>query len=120
MVLIKTEVMNWTELTDENQIEDIKEFSKTGIAVVYKHSHRCSTSNMALNRIESSWNNKEMIHAKPFFVNVIHARSLSNKIAETFGVRHESPQILIIKDEKCVYSASHLSISYPEVKRIAA
>jgi bacillithiol system protein YtxJ len=112
--------MNWTELADENQIDDIKEFSKTGVAVVYKHSHRCSTSTMALDRIEKAWNNEEMIHAKPFFVNVIHAKPLSNKIADFFGVRHESPQILIIKDGKCVYCASHLSISYPEVKRVAA
>jgi bacillithiol system protein YtxJ len=112
--------MNWIELTDENQINDIKEFSKTGAAIIYKHSHRCSTSSMALSRIEKSWNNNEMVHAKPFFVNVIHARSLSNKIADFFGVKHESPQLLIIKDEKCVYCASHLSISYPEVKSIAA
>ncbi|HXA02657.1 MAG TPA: bacillithiol system redox-active protein YtxJ [Cytophagaceae bacterium] len=112
--------MNWIELTDENQIDEIKEFSKTGVAIVYKHSHRCATCTMALARIERSWNNDEMLHTKPFFVNVVHARSLSNKIADFFEVRHESPQILIIKDEKCIYTASHLSISYPEVKRVAA
>jgi bacillithiol system protein YtxJ len=112
--------MNWVELTDENQINDIKEFSKTGMAIVYKHSHRCSTCSMALDRIERSWKDAEMKNAKPFFVNVINARALSNKIAEEFGVRHESPQILIIKDGKCVYNASHLSISYNEIKSKAA
>jgi bacillithiol system protein YtxJ len=112
--------MDWIKLTDENQINDIKEFSKTGVAVVYKHSYKCPTSTMALDRIERSWNKDEMVHAKPFFVNVIDARPLSNKIAEVFGIRHESPQILIIKDEKCVYNASHLGISYSEVKRVAA
>jgi bacillithiol system protein YtxJ len=112
--------MDWIELTDESQIKDIAEFSKTGTAVVYKHSHRCATCTMALDRLERSWKDSEMANAKPFFVNVINARSLSNKISETFGVRHESPQILVIKDGKCVYNASHLGITYEEVKRVAA
>jgi len=112
--------MEWIKLTDENQINDIKEFSKTGVAIVYKHSYKCATCTMALSRMEKSWNKDEMHNARPFFVNVIDARPLSNKIAEVFGVRHESPQILIIKNEKCVYSASHLGISYTEVKRAAA
>ncbi|MFL5730395.1 MAG: bacillithiol system redox-active protein YtxJ [Cytophagaceae bacterium] len=112
--------MNWIELTDENQLKDIIEFSKKGFAVVYKHSHRCATCSMALDRLERNWKDQELPNSQPFFVNVINARALSNKIAEAFGIRHESPQLLIIKDGKCIYNASHLSISYPEVKRVAA
>jgi bacillithiol system protein YtxJ len=40
---------------------------------------------------------------------------LSNAVAEQFGVRHESPQVLLIKDGRCVYDASHLGISATDI-----
>jgi bacillithiol system protein YtxJ len=36
---------------------------------------------------------------------------LSNAIAERFGVRHETPQALLIKDGRVVWHASHWSIT---------
>jgi bacillithiol system protein YtxJ len=36
---------------------------------------------------------------------------LSNLIAQRFGIRHESPQALLIKDERVVWHASHWAIT---------
>jgi len=41
---------------------------------------------------------------------------LSNYLAERFSVRHESPQAIVLKNGKCIYHASHLSISISDIE----
>ena len=52
---------------------------------------------------------------KAYFLDLIAHRNISDKIANTYNVRHESPQILVISNGKCIYDASHSGISYEEV-----
>lgn len=80
--------------------------------VIFKHSTRCSISSMAKNRMERD-NEPEGIAF--YYLDLIRYRGLSNKIAEVFGVYHESPQVLVIRDGKCVYDESHGSISMDEI-----
>jgi bacillithiol system protein YtxJ len=42
---------------------------------------------------------------------VVENRKLSNAVANRFGIRHESPQALLIKDGLVVWHASHWSIT---------
>lgn len=74
---------------------------------------------MALDRLERNWDQEEMQNVVPYFLDLISYRSISNKIAETFGVQHESPQVLLIENGKCVYNASHMGISYDTLKKEA-
>ncbi len=46
--------MNWINLNSEEQLAEIKQKSATVPQVIFKHSTRCSTSAMVLNRIERS------------------------------------------------------------------
>jgi bacillithiol system protein YtxJ len=104
--------MNWLPLIAEEQLMEIDlltERSDIKAAILFKHSTRCATSSMALDRLERSWNENNEIPA--YFLDLIRFRNLSDKIAEKYGVRHESPQILIIKNGKCIYNASHTGIS---------
>ncbi len=110
--------MNWKELTDISQLQNLKSESTHQPVLIFKHSTRCSVSSMALNRLERSWNPQELEGLEIYFLDLIRHRDISNQIAEEFNVPHESPQILIISDEKCVYNNSHMGISYHEVKRI--
>jgi bacillithiol system protein YtxJ len=104
----------WEELQAENQLEEINELSSTKPVLIFKHSTRCSISFMAKNRFEGGW---EELDLSIWLLDLIKFRDLSNKIAEDFGVRHESPQILIIKDGKCIYSATHNAIDFNSVKK---
>lgn len=110
--------MEWIHLTDEGQLNNIIEKSKDKAQVIFKHSTRCSISSVALNRLQRA--------NKPggidfYFLDLINYRSISNKIAEVFKVRHESPQVLVIKDGKCIFYESHLSIDMHEiVEQVAA
>ena len=100
--------MNWIPLTDEGQIQEIIGRSQTKPQVIFKHSTRCSISAVALQRMQKSQQpNGIDFH----FLDLLAHRTLSNKVAEVFGVHHESPQVLLIKDGKCVFDESHLGIS---------
>jgi bacillithiol system protein YtxJ len=50
-----------------------------------------------------------------YFLDLICFRLVSNKIAETFNICHESPQVLLIKNEECVYEVSQLEINMDEL-----
>ena len=55
-----------------------------------------------------------------YFLDLIRNRQISNKVAEEFSVYHESPQVLLIKDGKCVYDESHSGINMNEIEEKAA
>ena len=104
--------MNWLQLTDLQQLEQLKEASFQTPILFFKHSTRCSISVMSLNRFEREWNNTFVI---PYFLDLLNYRELSNQIAILFEVEHQSPQVLLIKDGACVFHASHNAIDAQEV-----
>jgi len=96
--------MNWIELNSEAQLEHI--VHSPHIAVIFKHSTRCAVSSMAKRSLESD---ADMIpNDTPFYyLDLLRHRDLSNQIAAKWNVVHQSPQILIVQGERCVYHASH-------------
>ena len=109
--------MEWIHLTDEEQLNNIIEKSQEKAQVIFKHSNRCSISSVALQRLQKA-NQPGGIDF--YFLDLIKFRSVSNKIAELFKVRHESPQVLLIKDGKCIFNESHLGIDMHEIMDHAA
>jgi bacillithiol system protein YtxJ len=108
--------MTWNNLTSENALKEILERSKEQPVVIFKHSTRCSISSTALNRLERSWKQDEMVKVQPYYLDLISYRPVSNMVAEVFDIPHESPQLLIIHNGKCVYDTSHMAISYNDLK----
>jgi bacillithiol system protein YtxJ len=106
--------MNWHELTQLDQIDQVIEESKTNPVLIFKHSRSCSISNTALNRLERNWNSDQ--EAKAYLLDLLTYRNISNAIADRFGVQHESPQVLIIEQGKSVYDRSHFDINYQDIK----
>ncbi len=104
--------MNWIELTSEQQLEQIKDASKIQPVVIFKHSTRCSISNMAKSRLEREYKAE---HLPFYYLDLIRYRSISNKIADDFKVHHESPQILLIKNGECTYEESHNGINMADI-----
>jgi bacillithiol system protein YtxJ len=70
---------------------------------------------MAKMRLEQNWDFKAD-EVEVYYLDLLQYRSISNEIAERFGVYHESPQLLLIQNGSCVYDASHLDISVAELK----
>jgi bacillithiol system protein YtxJ len=52
------------------------------------------------------------------FVKWIKKKNLSNEIASYFDLNHESPQLLLIKSNTLIHSASHSGISFSDLDKI--
>lgn len=104
--------MNWIQLSEESQVELIKEQSKQQPVIIFKHSTRCSISNMVKNRLEREAPAGNTIF---YFLDIIRYRAISNKIAGDFHVHHESPQVLLIKNGECTYEESHNGINMADI-----
>ncbi len=108
-------MINWNRLNGIEQLKEIKDKSSELPVMIFKHSTRCPTSSMALSRLERSWSSDAEQKLVPYYLDLISYREISNEVASAFGVQHESPQVLIIKEGACSYDASHLMINYNEI-----
>ncbi|MCU0471076.1 MAG: bacillithiol system redox-active protein YtxJ [Arcicella sp.] len=109
--------MNWNTLTEINQLQTIKEESYNYPVLILKHSTTCSISSTALNRLERNWKQEKVGDLKPYYLDLLRYRPISNEIANLFKVEHQSPQVLIIQNGDCIYDASHFDISFGELER---
>jgi bacillithiol system protein YtxJ len=116
--IVKKEIeeVPWHALTESKQLEDIEKESEKQPVVIFKHSTRCGISKMVLNNFEREYDLPKDKEVKLYFLDLIANRELSNEVASRFGVRHESPQMIIIRDGKVVHHASHHSIDLASVK----
>ncbi|MDB3927013.1 bacillithiol system redox-active protein YtxJ [Flavobacteriales bacterium] len=99
--------MNWNSLSDISELNDIKSETSSPI-LIFKHSTRCSISKMVLSRFEREHDTTEM---KMYLLDLLSYREISNQISEDFNIKHESPQVLVIKNGQCVAHANHNAIN---------
>lgn len=78
--------------------------------LLYKHSLTCGTSGWAMEELRDLASTAGQ-DVRIGIVLVQPGRDVSNEIARRFGVRHESPQILLVHDGKAVWVASHHSVT---------
>lgn len=102
--------LRWNTLTEIMQLDALEVESHETPVFIFKHSTRCGISRMALKQFEKQYSlPKESI--KPYFLDLLSYRPLSNEIENRFSVIHQSPQLLLIKNGKCIYDASHSDIN---------
>ena len=106
--------INWIPLTELGQLNEIITLSKEKPVVIFKHSTRCIVSRTALKQFENDFDLDDKVGV--YFLDLLEHRDISNEIASVFGVYHQSPQLLLIKDGKCVYDVSHSDIDAAELK----
>lgn len=86
--------------------------------ILFKHSTACPTSWAAHLQV------MKFVDAHPEFpvrmVSVIQERATSNKIAEKTGIRHQSPQIIFLRQGKVVSAISHGSITVAQLNQLIA
>lgn len=110
-------MIDWQKLNDVSQLEKLVEESKTQPVVIFKHSTSCSISSMAKSRLERQWSDQGLTDLKPYYLDLLAYRPVSNEVAEFFHVQHQSPQLLLIQDGVCTYNGSHMAIQLDEVKK---
>ncbi|MCB0703692.1 MAG: bacillithiol system redox-active protein YtxJ [Saprospiraceae bacterium] len=105
---------NWIPIREIEDVRILDEMSKGKPCLIYKHSTRCSISSLAKTRLEKGWELSDE-DVSVYYLDLITYRGVSNYIAEHYGVQHESPQVLLIKNGQCLYHQSHLGISAREI-----
>ncbi len=109
---------NWKEIKDKSSLQEVfkQSFDKDIIGIVlFKHSTRCPVSAMAKMRFELGWDFPPDIPT--YLIKVVEYREVSNEIESQTGVRHESPQLLLLQNGKVTYSVSHGAILVNQLKK---
>ncbi|MGZ9676042.1 bacillithiol system redox-active protein YtxJ [Flavobacterium sp. GNP001] len=106
--------MQWNNLETISQLDELVALSQDQAVVIFKHSTRCSISRMALKQFENEFDFADRV--QPFYLDLIAFREVSNEIAARFGVVHQSPQLILIKEGKAVYDVSHSDIDAGALK----
>lgn len=107
--------IDWNNLTELSQLEQIVAESSGKPVIIFKHSTRCGISRMVLKGFESAYS-IDFEEAKPYFLDLLNYREISNEIAVRFNVIHQSPQLLVIKNGVCIFHTSHSDIDAETLK----
>lgn len=110
----KTSPTFWQNLTTEEDLSKAIAESFEKKVVIFKHSTRCFISKTVLKNFEKEVANSDK-DVEYYFLDLIAYRAISNKIAEDFGVTHQSPQMIVLENGKAVKDASHQSISVHQI-----
>ena len=104
--------MHWIHLTHEDQLQEIVIRSQERSQVIFKYSSRCGLSDIIYRRLQAKCCPQS---ADFYFLDLLTYRKISNMVAEKFGVEHQSPQVLVIRDGECIFEESHMSIDPEEL-----
>jgi bacillithiol system protein YtxJ len=99
---------NFAPVTDAGAFDDLVARSHDAPVILFKHSTTCPISARAHHQMSKL---PEGVAGQVSLVIVQRARELSRRVAEQTGVRHESPQAIILRHGQAVWSASHFDIT---------
>jgi len=92
------------KITDTSALDDLVQRSKEKPVVIFKHSLTCPISTSAFQQMKR-------YEGEISLVEVQSARDLSSEIENRLGVRHESPQVIVLRNGQVVWDASHFKIT---------
>lgn len=108
--------MTTANLQNYHTLQSVDEMiseSQNQSILVFKHSSVCPTSFYAKNQVD------EFLHkgsVKVYLLIVQNQRPLSNEIAATLGVKHQSPQLIVIRNGKSEAVLNHHEITLATVQ----
>lgn len=82
--------------------------------VLFKHSLDCGTSAWAMEEMEQLADDPTF-DADLYVVRIQAARPVSDAITTRFGIRHESPQVLVIMNGAIAWHTSHFNVTAANV-----
>jgi bacillithiol system protein YtxJ len=88
---------------DTKALEELLVRSHTEPVIVFKHSTTCPVSAAAYAEMSEVSNDVSLVVVQ-------RARDVSREIEARTGLRHESPQAIILRNGEVVWNASHWSI----------
>ena len=95
---------DWTEAQEQSEDQPV---------LVFKHSSACPVSAEADSELKGL---AEDAGLPVYRIVVQESRALSDTIADTLDVRHETPQAIVLEDRRPVFDASHFDVTADAVR----
>jgi len=106
-----------TALTDLPGLEAAIAESKERPVLLFKHSRYCGVSAEALDELQSHIESASGDVAYRMITVQTH-RPISDAVAQRLGLRHETPQAILLRDGKIVWNASHFRITASQLSEV--
>jgi bacillithiol system protein YtxJ len=97
-------------IDDRAAFDNLLSDSKGKAVIVFKHSNACPISARAYREMEKLEDKVNMLEVQA-------VPELSRELATLTGVRHESPQVILLRDGKAVWNASHFDVNAASVSQ---
>ena len=97
------------KIDNQETLDKLITDSRTKPIVIFKHSTSCGISSAAYREMEKL---EEPVN----LLEVQSARDVSRELANMTGIRHETPQVIVLKDGKAVWDASHFDVKAGAVR----
>jgi len=104
---------NFFRIDDRATLENLITDSKAKPVIVFKHSTACSISARAYRELET-------LEDPVNILEVQSGREISRELATMTGIRHETPQVIVFRDGKAVWNASHFDVKAADVMKAVA
>lgn len=102
--------MTLTPLSDLAELEAAIAESRERPVLLFKHSRTCGISHCALDELHTHLERGAAVAAYKLITVQSH-RLLADEAAARLGVRHQTPQAILLRDGRPVWNASHLAIT---------
>src|SRR5215203_7324626 len=100
----------FSRIEDRTTLDNLLTDSKQKPEIVFKHSNACSISARAYREMEK-------FEGQVNILEVQSAREVSRELANLTGIRHETPQVIVFRDGKAVWDASHFDVRAADVMK---
>ncbi|MFN0086725.1 MAG: bacillithiol system redox-active protein YtxJ [Blastocatellia bacterium] len=100
----------YREITSSEELASALRESEERSVLFFKHSNTCEISDRAFREYRRYIESPESSRASHFLITVQTAREVSRELARVTGVRHESPQAILVRNGKAVWNESHMAL----------
>ncbi|HEU4510403.1 MAG TPA: bacillithiol system redox-active protein YtxJ [Pyrinomonadaceae bacterium] len=101
---------NFFRIADRTTLDNLMTDSKQRPVLVFKHSNACSISARAYREMQKLEGDVNILEVQT-------AREISRELADLTGVRHETPQVIVLRNGKAVWNASHFDVTANDVAK---
>ena len=101
---------NFFRIDDRATLDGLISDSKQKTVLVFKHSNACGVSARAYRELEK-------LEGQVNLLEVQAVPDLSRELESLTGVRHETPQVILLRDGKAVWNASHFDVNVTSVTK---
>ena len=110
--------MKLMPLADVQSLDAAIAESRERPVLLFKHSRYCGVSCEALDELQTHIDSRLEGDVAYRMVTVQTHRPVSDEIAQRLGLRHETPQAILLRDGKVIWNASHFRITANQLDQV--